>query len=223
VFSLVSDSERRVLQIPDWVGGGGTKPVTGQYVGATGLTGTAASAIDIRGAAGASVAGKVAAIYRQRYDATLAATQQMGIAWADVPGSIITWTPASQQNDYLYRMDFFVTPLATSSTAADRSAYGTCRLVLDGLAVSRSERSFGPGANGQPVAVHYVYLLAAQTQSAHTVKLQLRTNGTASGANAAYRNLRPHHVRNVIIGEGATILSTLQPVDPSCTLFEMLP
>lgn len=52
VFSVTTDGSRRVLQVADWTGGTGTKPTTGQYVGASGLTGVLASAIDIRGATG---------------------------------------------------------------------------------------------------------------------------------------------------------------------------
>jgi hypothetical protein len=52
VFAVVSDDTRRVLQVSDWTGGEGTKPATGQYVGATGLVSNIASAVDIRGAQG---------------------------------------------------------------------------------------------------------------------------------------------------------------------------
>ena len=53
VFALVSDGARRVQQVTDWTGGTGTKPATGQYVGATGLVATAALAVDVRGPSGA--------------------------------------------------------------------------------------------------------------------------------------------------------------------------
>lgn len=53
VFSVVTDGSRRVLQVSDWVGGTGTKPTTGQYASASGLTSTIASAVDVRGSAGA--------------------------------------------------------------------------------------------------------------------------------------------------------------------------
>lgn len=54
VISIVTDSARRVMQIVDWVGGAGTKPsVTNQFVGASGIVSSAASAVDIRGPAGA--------------------------------------------------------------------------------------------------------------------------------------------------------------------------
>lgn len=52
VPAVVADGARRVYQIVDWVGGGGTKPTTGQYVGATGPVDDIADAVDIRGAQG---------------------------------------------------------------------------------------------------------------------------------------------------------------------------
>lgn len=53
VFAMASDSARRVLLVQDWVGGEGTKPTTGLYVGIAGLTATIGDAIDIRGPIGA--------------------------------------------------------------------------------------------------------------------------------------------------------------------------
>ena len=52
VFAVVNDGTRRVQQVVDWTGGQGTKPTTGQYVGAIGLVASIASAVDIRGPAG---------------------------------------------------------------------------------------------------------------------------------------------------------------------------
>lgn len=52
-FAVVTDGTRRVQQVVDWFGGTGSKPATGEYVGATGLVATAALAVDIRGPAGA--------------------------------------------------------------------------------------------------------------------------------------------------------------------------
>lgn len=61
VFATVVDGSRRVQQIVDWVGGQGTKPTAGLYVGPTGLTASIASATDIRGAAGAGTGDMLAA------------------------------------------------------------------------------------------------------------------------------------------------------------------
>lgn len=52
-LAVVSDGARRVLRVVDWVGGLGTKPAAGAYVGATGLVTLIADAIDVRGAQGA--------------------------------------------------------------------------------------------------------------------------------------------------------------------------
>lgn len=53
VLAVVADSARYVLQIPDWVGGEGTKPAVNKYVGPTGLVDAIGDAVDIRGPAGA--------------------------------------------------------------------------------------------------------------------------------------------------------------------------
>ena len=52
VFSAVSDTARRVLRLTDWIGGSGTKPAIGKYVGPTGLVTDITDAVDIRGAPG---------------------------------------------------------------------------------------------------------------------------------------------------------------------------
>lgn len=57
VFSVETDSARRVLRVVDWVGGEGTKPATGKYVGATGLETNIGDGVDIRGPQGAAGAG----------------------------------------------------------------------------------------------------------------------------------------------------------------------
>jgi microcystin-dependent protein len=60
VPAIISDGERRVIQIVDWTGGSGTKPsIVNQFIGATGIVSTAAAAVDIRGAAGAAATGGV--------------------------------------------------------------------------------------------------------------------------------------------------------------------
>lgn len=53
IFSVVTDGQRRVLQVTDWAGGAGTKPAVGSYLGAGGFVATVAAAVDIRGGAGA--------------------------------------------------------------------------------------------------------------------------------------------------------------------------
>jgi len=53
VEATVTDGDRRVKQIVDWVGGTGTKPATGKYIGSTGLVDDIGDAVDVRGPAGA--------------------------------------------------------------------------------------------------------------------------------------------------------------------------
>lgn len=53
VLALVSDGERRVFEIVDWVGGEDTKPTELGFIGATGIVANIAEAVDIRGAIGA--------------------------------------------------------------------------------------------------------------------------------------------------------------------------
>lgn len=54
ILAIASDGTRRVQQVADWVGGGGTKPATG-YVGATApLKADIADGVDIRGPAGSA-------------------------------------------------------------------------------------------------------------------------------------------------------------------------
>lgn len=51
-FALIVDGARRVLRVDDWVGGEGTKPATGNYVGAFGLVSNIEDAVNIRGEQG---------------------------------------------------------------------------------------------------------------------------------------------------------------------------
>lgn len=53
VTAEVPDGARVVKQIVDWIGGTGTKPPTGKYVGPTGWVDTAAEATNVRGPGGA--------------------------------------------------------------------------------------------------------------------------------------------------------------------------
>lgn len=51
-LSIVADGERRVLRVIGWLGGTGTAPTVGQYLGAEALVNDIAEALDIRGAGG---------------------------------------------------------------------------------------------------------------------------------------------------------------------------
>lgn len=77
-FAVVSDGSRRVLQVNDWVGGAGTKPATGDYVGATGLVSAIADAVDIRGPIGVTDPTALAQAGAANLD---------GIVWSDAAGA----------------------------------------------------------------------------------------------------------------------------------------
>jgi hypothetical protein len=88
VFGIAESGAARVLRLVDWVGGEGTKPATGDYVGASGLTSNIAEAVDIRGPAGANGtngtngtngADGVSQGFRYRYDATRTDVPESGL------------------------------------------------------------------------------------------------------------------------------------------------
>lgn len=62
-LAVVSDNERRVLQIAAWVGGEGTPPASGGYIGASGIVSDIALATDIRGPAGAAASNPVTSVF----------------------------------------------------------------------------------------------------------------------------------------------------------------
>lgn len=52
VLAVITDGDRRVLQVADWSGGTGTMPPVGQYLGEDGLVSDISGAVDIRGEKG---------------------------------------------------------------------------------------------------------------------------------------------------------------------------
>lgn len=54
IFAVITDGQRRVLQIVDWTGGSGSEPTAGDYIGPTGPVGDIADAVDLRGTIGAT-------------------------------------------------------------------------------------------------------------------------------------------------------------------------
>ena len=82
VLAVVSDGARRVLQVYDWVGGTGSKPATGSYIGVSGLTGVLASAVDVRGSTGATGASGA--------DATTSLLVEVDVGSTPVPDATFT-------------------------------------------------------------------------------------------------------------------------------------
>lgn len=76
VWGIVSDGERRVLQVTNWTGGSGLAPAINQFIGPTGFVATAAEAIDIRGPQGP------------------AGTETLGATIIDAKGDLIIGTAA---------------------------------------------------------------------------------------------------------------------------------
>lgn len=52
IVGAVADGDAIVLQVQDWIGGEGTKPATGGYIGASGIVPDIADAVDFRGGDG---------------------------------------------------------------------------------------------------------------------------------------------------------------------------
>lgn len=99
VFAVVPDGERRVLQVPDWIGGTGTKPDTGKYVSSTGFVDTAAEAENIRGAGG-SGSGNV--------NGPAVSTNNAVAVWDGATGTVLSNGPGigvSAAGDLLRRSD----------------------------------------------------------------------------------------------------------------------
>lgn len=80
VLSVITDGERRVLQVIDWTGGVGSKPTVGLYIGVNGLVTTAAAAVDVRGPEGAdiSVTAKDAVLLRNPTTGTVFRLELVG-------------------------------------------------------------------------------------------------------------------------------------------------
>lgn len=99
VFAVVPDGERRVLQVPDWIGGAGAKPATGKYVSSTGFVDTAAEAENIRGAGG-SGSGNV--------NGPAVSTNNAVAVWDGTTGTVLSNGPGigvSAAGDLLRRSD----------------------------------------------------------------------------------------------------------------------
>ena len=82
VLSVITDGARRVLQVYDWVGGTGSKPAAGSYIGASGLTAVLASAVDVRGSVGATGAAGA--------DATASLLVEVDVGGTPVPDATFT-------------------------------------------------------------------------------------------------------------------------------------
>ena len=98
VLALAVDGDRRVLQITDWVGGGGTKPAIG-FIAASGIVPLIANGLDVRGIPGLQgpQGGFIIQIYQNALDTTPPASPTGGTY--DLPTRVLTppvgWTIAA--------------------------------------------------------------------------------------------------------------------------------
>jgi hypothetical protein len=107
VLAGVSDGERRVQQIVDWVGGGGTKPAVGKFIGPAGLVDTAAEATNWRGAGGSGSGDMIAANNLSDLTDTAAARTALGVYsktetddLLDGKQASLGFTPADKDDTY---------------------------------------------------------------------------------------------------------------------------
>ncbi len=126
VFANTVDGSRIVQQVIDWVGGEGSKPPTGNYVGASGLVTLITDGVNIRGASGAgsgdvtgsasSVTGNIA-VFADGTGKTLADGGKLGsAAYTDSP-YFATATQGAKADSAVQPSD--LAPVATSGSYAD--------------------------------------------------------------------------------------------------------
>lgn len=203
VLAIVPDGDRFVLQVIDWTGGEGTKPATGDYIGASGLTAVIAEATNVRGPAGlgsGDVIGPAGAIDSQlaSFDGTTGKLiQDSGLATADVSGAISDATAAKTKTDLLtvtgaIDLDTIASDVATNNakvTNADHTGdvTGATALTISNDAVTfakmqniTTQRVIGrnTAGNGDPEEVQLSTLLDWVSGSVANGDILVRSAGT---------------------------------------------
>ncbi|MCF3931840.1 hypothetical protein L1787_00245 [Acuticoccus sp. M5D2P5] len=87
ILAAEADGSRRVMKVADWIGGQGTKPATGLYIGPAGFTANIAEAADYRGAEGGATEAQGAKADTAVQPADLAAIATTGDA-AELSGTL---------------------------------------------------------------------------------------------------------------------------------------
>lgn len=133
IFATVVDGERRVLQLVDWTGGTGSKPATGEYVGATGLVATIAQAVDIRGPSGAGTGnvnptGVIAANDLAAFDDASGQVIK-ALKAADLPVSTATQTALDGKAPLNGTGTSGTWPISTTGNAATATKLATARTI----------------------------------------------------------------------------------------------
>lgn len=192
ILAVQNDGERRVLRVVDWTGGIGTKPASGQYIGASGLVASIGDAVNIRGAAGApgSGSGDMQAA-NNLSDLTSASTALTNLGANTVGAGIFTLA-----NPGAIR---FLRVNANNST------------TLRSASEFRSDLATTVGANlmnlTNPGAVRFIRLNADNTVTARSnTEMTTDLGATTAGANI-FRLANPGTVSFVRINSDNTVSS----------------
>jgi len=105
ILAAIADSDRRVFRVVDWVGGEGTKPAAGKYLGPSGLVDAVGDGTDVRGPAGSGagdvvgpgatvIAGEIAVFSDTTGEAIEGAGVTIGAIGAAIAGKMDTITEA---------------------------------------------------------------------------------------------------------------------------------
>ncbi len=197
IFATVVDGERRVLQLVDWTGGTGSKPATGEYVGATGLVATITQAVDIRGPSGAGTGnvnptGVIAANDLAAFDDASGQVIK-ALKAADLPVSTATQTALDGKAPLNGTGTSGTWPISTTGNAATATKLATARTIngttFDGSA-NISVSVDWASVTGKPAVIAAgADAAAARTAiGAGTSSLTLGTGaGTALEGNTPYQ------------------------------------
>jgi hypothetical protein len=163
-FAIVADGSRRVVQVPDWTGGTGTKPTTGLYIGSLGLVSNIASAVDLAaGGGGGGGSGSVTSVN----------------ASGGTTGLAFTGGPVTTSGTLTLSGTLAVANGGTGSTTA-----GGARTALGlGTSAVLDVASSGDATSGQVVKGSDSRLTDARTPTTHThTASQISDSGTTGRA-----------------------------------------
>jgi hypothetical protein len=213
VFAIVADGARLVLQIASWTGGDGTAPASGAYVGASGFVGTAAAAVDIRGAAGAGTgdvvgpSGGTQAMQFAFYSSTTGKAIREGLTLspAQLTASVSDYAPGSLATAFLVRLDanaaWSITGLTGGVALRPLLLVNTSASIItltNEDAASTAANRFAFGGNVQ-LAQHEAVLIAWDPTSSRW----RRFGGALPDASVKARHIGAGEVTQVKLAAGA--------------------
>lgn len=225
VFSVVTDTTRRVLQVSDWQGGQGTKPATGLYVGATGLTATLATAVDIRGSAGAAGAGSGDVISTNNLsDLTSAATARTNLGLLSASTHAATDFPLVSNNGSEFTASTFRANIGLGTAATHNSGdfLLSANNLSDVSSASAARANIGVGAVGTQATITESFVVALSdettTLTTGTAKVTMRMPYafTVTQIRASVNTVSSSGLPTVDVKKnGSSVFSTLLTIDAS--------